>query len=117
MAAVVVTGSKITPVPELFGQKRFVAFTITTDTGDYADGGFALPATVRPAAFGMSQYDTVIIQPTGVNADGAYLASWNSAAQKVKLYEQSDSDNALPFAQAADGAVVAATFVVWAIGS
>lgn len=115
MAAVVVTGTKLIDPPQLFGQKRVVAFTLTLDTGDYASGGFALPNSVLPAAFGMSSFDVVLIQPTGLNATGTYLPSWNSTTQKVVLFDSAANDT--PFQEQAVEALVASSFLVFAIGA
>lgn len=112
MAAAAFTTTKQTNVAEVFGQKKFVAFTITWDTGDYAAGGFAIPTAVQPNAFGLSEYQSVMLQSSA----GGYVAEYVPSTKKIKLYTDKAAATAAPFTEAPASPLVAATLTVWAIG-
>lgn len=113
MAAVAVSTSEI--LRTTWGNKRVAVFTLTTDTGDYAAGGFAIPAAGQPRSFGMTEYDEVIVLP-----GGGYVPEFVKSTGKVKVYRQKDPADAggadIPLPEHGAAAMVAATFICLAIG-
>lgn len=113
MAAVAVSTTEI--LRTTWGNKRIAIFTVTTDTGDYATNGFALPAAAQPNAFGMTEYDEVIVMP-----GGGYVPEYVKSTGKVKVYRQKNPADAggadIPLPEHAAAAMVAATFICIGIG-
>lgn len=76
---------------ELAGTRRLVSGTVTFDAS-YNTGGEAL----APSLLGMYQFDSLSLEPAGVDATHAFVAQWNGqqgATSTVKVY-QGDNANA-----------------------